>query len=90
MNQVYAALKDQGFPPIRIEGHTDSVGSADENRKLSLARADSVKAHLVSQGYPSNKIETAGLGPDRPVADNGTPEGRANNRRVEIIVNPKK
>ncbi len=90
MNQVASALKDQGYPNIRIEGHTDSVGSAEENRKLSLARAESVKSHLVSQGYPAAKIETAGLGPDRPVADNGTPEGRANNRRVEIIVAPKK
>ncbi len=90
LNQVNTALKDQSFPPIRIEGHTDSVGSADDNRKLSLARAEAVKAHLVSQGYPAAKIETAGLGPDRPVADNGSAEGRANNRRVEIIVNPKK
>ena len=89
LNQVNTALKDQSFPPIRIEGHTDSVGSADENRKLSLARAESVKAHLVSQGYPAAKITTAGLGPDHPVADNNSPEGRANNRRVEIIVNPK-
>jgi len=89
INKVAAALKDQGYPPIRIEGHTDSVGSADDNRKLSQQRADAVKDQLVSQGYPAAKITTAGLGPDHPVADNGTPEGRANNRRVEIIVNPK-
>jgi outer membrane protein OmpA-like peptidoglycan-associated protein len=89
LNEVYKVLKDQGSPKLRIEGHTDSVGSAEENRKLSLARADSVKAHLVSQGYPGDRIKTVGLGPDRPVTDNGSAEGRANNRRVEIIVNPK-
>ncbi len=89
LNDVHKVLKDQGYPPLRIEGHTDSTGSADENRKLSLARAESVKAQLVSQGYPSDKIKVVGLGPDRAVADNGSPEGRANNRRVEIIVNPR-
>ncbi len=89
LNEVYKVLKDQGHPKLRIEGHTDSVGSAEENRKLSLARAESVKAHFVSQGYPADRIKTVGKGPDSPVADNGSAEGRANNRRVEIIVNPK-
>jgi len=89
LNEVYKVLKDQNHPKLRIEGHTDSVGSAEENRKLSLARADSVKAQLVSQGYPGDRIKTVGLGPDRPVTDNTSAEGRANNRRVEIIVNPK-
>ncbi|XXX73073.1 OmpA family protein [Sorangium sp. So ce134] len=88
LNQVATTLKDQGSPPLRIEGHTDSTGSAQANRKLSLARADSVKAHLVSVGLPADKIATVGHGPDRPVADNSSAEGRANNRRVEIIVNP--
>ncbi len=88
LTAVYRVLKDQNHPKLRIEGHTDSVGSADENRKLSLARAESVKAHLVSLGYPGDRIQCAGLGPDNPVADNGSAEGRANNRRVEIIVNP--
>ena len=89
LNDVAKVLKDQGNPPLRIEGHTDSTGSAEENRKLTLARADAVKAQLVSQGYAGDKIKTVGLGPDRPVADNKSPEGRANNRRVEIIVNPR-
>ncbi|WP_437642589.1 OmpA family protein [Sorangium sp. So ce854] len=88
LNQVAATLKDQGSPPLRIEGHTDSTGSAQANRKLSLDRADSVKTHLISVGLPADKISTVGHGPDRPVADNATAEGRANNRRVEIIVNP--
>lgn len=88
--EVYRVLKDQGHPKLRIEGHTDSVGSAEENRRLSLARAESVKAHLVSLGYPADRITTAGLGPDKPVTDNGTAEGRANNRRVEIVVSSSK
>jgi len=89
LNEVYKVLKDQNHPRLRIEGHTDSVGSAEENRKLSLARAESVKAHFVAQGYPADRIKVVGKGPDVPVADNGSAEGRANNRRVEIIVNPK-
>jgi outer membrane protein OmpA-like peptidoglycan-associated protein len=88
LSQIATTLKDQGSPPLRIEGHTDSTGSAQANRTLSLARAESVKAHLVSVGFPADKISTVGHGPDRPVADNSSPEGRANNRRVEIIVNP--
>ncbi|KYF77058.1 hypothetical protein BE17_05305 [Sorangium cellulosum] len=88
LNQVATTLKDQGSPPLRIEGHTDSTGSAQANRKLSLDRADAVKTHLISTGFPADKITTVGHGPDRPVADNSSAEGRANNRRVEIIVNP--
>ncbi len=88
LNQVATTLKDQGSPPMRIEGHTDSTGSAQANRKLSLDRADSVKVHLVSVGLPADKISTVGHGPDRAVAENSSAEGRANNRRVEIIVNP--
>ncbi|WP_438003957.1 OmpA family protein [Sorangium sp. So ce321] len=88
LNQVATTLKDQGSPPLRIEGHTDSTGSAQANRKLSLDRADAVKTHLISAGLPADKIATVGHGPDRPVADNSSAEGRANNRRVEIIVNP--
>ncbi len=73
LNQVAAALKDQSYPPIRIEGHTDNVGSADDNKKLSQERADSVKDQLVSQGYPASKITTVGWGAEHPVADNGRP-----------------
>jgi outer membrane protein OmpA-like peptidoglycan-associated protein len=88
LRTVAKTLKDQGSPPVRIEGHTDSTGSATENRKLSLDRADSVKSYLVSEGLPAAKITTVGKGPDVPVAENSSPEGRANNRRVELIVNP--
>jgi outer membrane protein OmpA-like peptidoglycan-associated protein len=89
LDKVVAALKDQGWPPLRIEGHTDTQGLAGENQKLSQDRASSVKDYLVSQGYPKEKITAVGMGQDHPVAENTTPEGRANNRRVEIVVNPK-
>lgn len=71
---------------IVVEGHTDSVGSDDANLKLSQARADSVRTYLVSKGVKSDRITAVGKGETVPIADNKTPEGRANNRRVEIII----
>ena len=53
---------------------------------LSQRRADAVRQHLISQGIPASRIKAVGVGPDRPVADNRSADGRANNRRVEIIV----
>ncbi|HEY3493408.1 MAG TPA: OmpA family protein [Polyangiaceae bacterium] len=85
---VAKALKDQGFKSILVEGHTDAQGSADKNQVLSLQRAESVRAYLVREGIPSDKVRADGLGSSRPVADNSTAEGRANNRRVEIVVEP--
>jgi outer membrane protein OmpA-like peptidoglycan-associated protein len=90
LDQVYATLADQGHPQLVIEGHTDSTGSRTANMALSQQRADAVGAHLISKGYPSAKIKSVGIGPDRPVAENTSPDGRANNRRVEIVVSGKK
>lgn len=71
---------------IRIEGHTDGVGNADANLRLSQARAEAVKAALVSQHrIDASRLETAGLGATKPVGDNRTAEGRSNNRRVEVV-----
>lgn len=67
-------------------GHTDSIGSVAYNQKLSVRRAESVKAYLVSKGIPANRIYTEGKGESQPVASNKTKEGRAKNRRVEIEV----
>jgi OOP family OmpA-OmpF porin len=67
-------------------GHTDSVGSDAYNQKLSVRRADAVKAYLVSKGVEKNRVYTEGKGKKQPVADNKTAEGRAKNRRVEIEV----
>jgi outer membrane protein OmpA-like peptidoglycan-associated protein len=71
---------------IVVAGHTDSRGSSTYNRRLSLARAESVRAFLVNSGVAPERISASGRGEDEPIADNRTAEGRANNRRVEIIV----
>jgi len=67
-------------------GHTDSIGADAYNQKLSVRRAESVKAYLVSKGVAPNRIYTEGKGEKQPVASNTTKEGRAKNRRVEIEV----
>lgn len=71
---------------VEVVGHTDSTGSRELNLQLSNARAESVKAFLVSRGVAAVRIQTAGAGPDRPLADNGTPAGRTRNRRIEFRV----
>ena len=71
---------------LSVTGHTDSVGADAYNDKLSLRRAESVAAYLVSQGVAADKVKTAGLGESQPLADNGSDAGRAQNRRVEIFV----
>lgn len=90
LNQVAKALTDQGFKSIVVQGYTDSVGSASDNDALSLRRAQSVRDYLVRQGVPSEKATAEGKGASNPVADNKTPDGRAENRRVEIVVTPEK
>ena len=71
---------------FEITGHTDAQGARQANVALSAARADTVKAYLVGKGLAAERIATAGAGPDRPVAGNDTPEGRARNRRIELRV----
>ena len=71
-----------------VEGHTDSQGSESSNMELSERRAQSVRDYVVSRGVPSDMITAKGVGQHRPVSDNTTAAGRANNRRVEIIVQP--
>jgi len=71
---------------FRIEGHTDNVGSDLTNNELSLRRAVSVRDYLVGLGVAPANIQVQGYGSSRPVADNGTPDGRARNRRVEIVI----
>jgi outer membrane protein OmpA-like peptidoglycan-associated protein len=76
------------YPSIQVivEGHTDNTGSYETNQALSRARATVVRDYLAAQGVESSHIDVQGLGPDQPVADNATAEGRARNRRVEIIL----
>jgi outer membrane protein OmpA-like peptidoglycan-associated protein len=87
LGQVADALKQEDNKVV-IEGHTDSTGSDATNLALSKARAEAVQSYLVSRGVPADRMTANGLGSSRPVADNNTPEGRANNRRVEIVVQP--
>ena len=79
-------LVDGSVQEVMVKGHTDSVGADAYNDKLSLRRAESVAAYLVSQGVAADKVKTAGLGESQPLADNGSDAGRAQNRRVEIFV----
>jgi outer membrane protein OmpA-like peptidoglycan-associated protein len=88
LEEVAKALKEQEGRSITVEGHTDSVGNDASNMTLSQKRADSVREFLISRGVPSDRIRAVGVGEGRPVADNQSTEGRANNRRVEIIVEP--
>jgi outer membrane protein OmpA-like peptidoglycan-associated protein len=91
LNQVAEALQNTDpSQKIVVEGHTDSVGVDAYNQKLSEDRAKSVRDYLVSRGVEPNRISYVGKGETVPTADNNTPEGRANNRRVEIIVSPPK
>jgi len=86
LGQVADALKNESGRQITIEGHTDAQGSESSNLDLSQRRAQAVRDFLVSRGIPDDKVTATGLGMSRPVADNDTVEGRAQNRRVEIIV----
>lgn len=81
-----ALLLKRSTRPILIEGHTDNVGTLDYNTTLSQARANAVGDALVARGVPAARIKTKGMAFLQPIATNETPEGRALNRRVEIIV----
>jgi outer membrane protein OmpA-like peptidoglycan-associated protein len=90
LNEVAKALTEQDpEATMVVEGHTDSQGAAAFNQDLSQRRAQSVRDYLVSRGVASDRISAEGFGPTRTIGDNATPEGRANNRRVEIVVKPK-
>ena len=87
LDQIAAVLKSHPeIKKVQIEGHTDSTGSADTNRKLSQDRADSVRDYLVRQGVAADRLKSVGFGPDKPVDTNDTPKGRENNRRVEFNI----
>jgi outer membrane protein OmpA-like peptidoglycan-associated protein len=81
-----ALIQNDPNAHLVVEGHTDSRGSAALNDALSLKRAEAVRTYLISRGISRDRIEAQGYGFSRPIADNSTPEGRANNRRVEIVV----
>ncbi len=86
LDDLVGKVKGINLEVIIAVGHTDSVGSDAYNQKLSVKRADSVKAYLVSKGIEKNRVYTEGKGEKQPVADNKTAAGRSKNRRVEIEV----
>jgi len=86
VDNLAAILKAYPDVKISVDGYTDNTGNADANRKLSKDRAEAVKARLVNQGIAGNRIVTTGKGDANPVASNDTPEGRAQNRRIEATV----
>ena len=88
LDKVAATLVEYNQTVVQVAGHTDSTGSHAYNMQLSQKRADSVKDYLTGRGVTAQRLHTVGAGPDHPVADNATPEGRAQNRRVEITIVP--
>ena len=86
LDDVASKVKDINLEVVIAVGHTDSIGSDAYNQKLSVRRAEAVKAYLVSKGIAKDRVYTEGKGEKQPVADNKTKEGRAKNRRVEIEV----
>jgi len=86
LDDLASKVKGINLEVIIAVGHTDSVGTDAYNQKLSVRRAEAVKAYLVSKGIEKNRVYTEGKGEKQPVADNKTKEGRAKNRRVEIEV----
>lgn len=88
LNSVALVVNKYEKTYIDIVGHTDNVGSAEMNQRLSQARANSVARYLESQKVLPARIVTSGMGMNNPVASNSTPEGRAQNRRVEIVLTP--
>ena len=86
LDDLVSKVKGINLEVIIAVGHTDSIGTDAYNQKLSVRRAESVKAYLISKGIEKNRIYTEGKGEKQPVADNKTKEGRAKKRRVEIEV----
>ena len=88
LNAVALVLNKYNQTLVDVNGHTDSTGSLQHNQALSERRAQSVATYLVSQSVDQRRLLVQGFGPSQPVASNSTPEGRALNRRVEIILVP--
>ena len=85
INKIYELMNEHTDVKFSVEGHTDSDGNDDFNRKLSEQRAESVVNKLVVMGISKDRLVSKGLGETVPVASNDTPEGKASNRRVEFV-----
>ncbi|HEY4244671.1 MAG TPA: OmpA family protein [Kofleriaceae bacterium] len=91
LDEVVQVMKDHPeIERVRVGGHTDSTSTKKHNQKLSEDRAASVKQYLIDHGVEAERVSSKGFGETRPIADNKTEEGRAQNRRVEIRIGRKK
>lgn len=88
VEQIVALTKDDPALKLSVEGHTDNVGNAAANRKLSAERASAVARAVVARGIPTARLSSQGFGAEMPVADNRLEDGRAKNRRVELVKKP--
>ncbi len=86
LDDLLSKLQGMNTEVMVTVGHTDSIGSDEYNQRLSLRRAEAVKAYIVSKGVDGARVYTEGKGESQPVADNKTAEGRAKNRRVTVEV----
>jgi len=88
LNNLANSFRQYNQNSIEIVGHTDNTGSHSYNMSLSQRRAQSVASYLIAQGVDGSRLSTRGAGPDQPIASNATPDGRAQNRRVEVTLRP--
>jgi len=88
LDAVADVLKEYKDTTITVSGHTDNVGDAAYNQRLSQDRANSVAGYLVNRGVAGTRVSSIGLGKNQPIADNKTDAGRSQNRRVEVRINP--
>ncbi|KLJ03002.1 cell envelope biogenesis protein OmpA [Luteimonas sp. FCS-9] len=84
LDEMAAKLQELGDARVQVVGHTDDVGQRESNLALSHARAEAVRAHLARRGIDPQRISVLGRGPDEPIADNATEDGRARNRRIQF------
>jgi outer membrane protein OmpA-like peptidoglycan-associated protein len=85
LNGIVQIMKDNPDVKFEVGGHTDSDGDDALNLKLSQARADAVRTQLISMGIDASRLTAKGFGKTKPISDNTSPEGKANNRRVEFV-----
>ena len=88
LNSVVKVLFEYKDTVLQVAGHTDSSGAANYNQQLSERRAQSVADYLLSKNIPADRLAIVGYGESRPIADNATAAGRAENRRVELLIQP--
>ena len=88
LGDIAASVQQYPNTVVRVEGHTDSTGAASYNQDLSVNRAQSVASYLAQSGVSPSRVQAIGYGESRPIATNSTPQGRSQNRRVEILILP--